>query len=129
MPETKPPTIDEKISEDFLYFLSFFKESFDTLKRDSQKEICKVIFLLRLLVYKMKIYCIRNNFQRNGWKNWSLDRTKVQRKDSSEIYTYHSLCSASMRKTSNRLSTHRPKMDRLYKTNIFWMSWPNQQWR
>ncbi|XP_050426955.1 uncharacterized protein LOC126837169 [Adelges cooleyi] len=41
MTDANTPTTDEKISEDFLYFLGFFKEAYDSLKKDGEKEICK----------------------------------------------------------------------------------------
>lgn len=34
--------IEEKTIEDFLFFLVHFKEAFDSLKSESDKEICKV---------------------------------------------------------------------------------------
>jgi len=38
---------DEKIQEDFLFYLEHFKDAFDGLKSESDKEICRVniIFL------------------------------------------------------------------------------------
>lgn len=35
-------TFQEKIDEDFLFFLEHFKESYDALKSDCEKEICQV---------------------------------------------------------------------------------------
>jgi len=35
-------SIEEKINEDFLFFLEHFKAAFDSLKSESEKEICKV---------------------------------------------------------------------------------------
>jgi len=35
-------TFDEKVAEDFMFFLASFKENFDALKSDREKEICQV---------------------------------------------------------------------------------------
>jgi len=54
MAEKVQQTIEEKVEEDFLFFLEHFKEAFDTLKSESDKEICKVtnhynIYLITVL--------------------------------------------------------------------------------
>lgn len=36
---------DEKVQEDFLFYLEHFKEAFDGLKSEIDKEICKVIII------------------------------------------------------------------------------------
>jgi len=36
-------TFEEKVEEDFMYFLEFYKEAFDTLKTDRERDICQVI--------------------------------------------------------------------------------------
>lgn len=34
--------MEEKIEEDFLFFLEHFKESFDAMQSECDKELCKV---------------------------------------------------------------------------------------
>lgn len=51
---------DEKVQEDFLFYLEYFKEAFDGLKSDCDKEICKVITSLRI-VYILPTF-FRTNF-------------------------------------------------------------------
>jgi len=36
-------SFENKLQEDFLFFLEHFKEPFDALPSDSEKEMCKVI--------------------------------------------------------------------------------------
>jgi len=36
-------TFEIKVEEDFMYFLEHYKESFDTLRSDHEREICEVI--------------------------------------------------------------------------------------
>jgi len=36
-------TFEEKVDQDFMYFLEFYKEAFDTLKTDHERDICQVI--------------------------------------------------------------------------------------
>jgi hypothetical protein len=38
----EPLGVDEKVNEDYLFFLEYFKESFDGLKSEAEKEICNV---------------------------------------------------------------------------------------
>lgn len=47
---------DEKVQEDFLFYLEYFKEAFDGLKSDCDKEICKVITSL-CIVYLFPTFC------------------------------------------------------------------------
>lgn len=35
-------TFEEKVEEDFLFFLEHYREAFETLKSEGEKEICKV---------------------------------------------------------------------------------------
>lgn len=43
MPIAETQDFNEKVEEDFLFFLEHYKEAFDGLKSESDKEICKVI--------------------------------------------------------------------------------------
>lgn len=53
---------DEKVQEDFLFYLEHFKEAFDGLKSDCDKEICKVIMSLRFQLFsEHKIYNFTNS--------------------------------------------------------------------
>jgi len=36
-------TFEEKVNQDFMYFLEHYQESFDTLKTDHERDICQVI--------------------------------------------------------------------------------------
>jgi hypothetical protein len=38
----EPLGVDVKVDEDYLFFLEYFKESFDGLKSEADKEICNV---------------------------------------------------------------------------------------
>jgi len=56
--------IEEKTIEDFLFFLVHFKEAFDSLKSESDKEICKVtnntVPLTSFFIYMYFMYNLRN---------------------------------------------------------------------
>jgi len=60
-------TIEEKVDEDFLFFLEHYNEAFNTLKSLSDKEICSVrtlyihieYFKLLILLY-VYVYISRN---------------------------------------------------------------------
>lgn len=42
--------IDDKIEEDFLFFLEHFKGAFDGLKSNCEKEICEVVITHEIYV-------------------------------------------------------------------------------